>query len=53
MDAANLVEILDELEARALIRRQVDPQDRRRRRIALTAAGSRKLEAGAASCRTG
>lgn len=46
VDAANLIETLDELEAKGLIRRQVDPHDRRRRRINLTAAGSRKLRAG-------
>lgn len=46
VDAANLIETLDELEAAGLIRRQIDPHDRRRRRINLTAAGSRKLSAG-------
>ena len=46
IDAANLVELLDQLETRTLIRRKIDPEDRRRRRIELTAAGSRKLHAG-------
>jgi DNA-binding MarR family transcriptional regulator len=46
IDAANLVELLDQLETRTLIRRQIDTEDRRRRRIELTAAGSRKLRAG-------
>jgi DNA-binding MarR family transcriptional regulator len=46
VDAANLIETLDVLEEKGLIRRQVDPHDRRRRRINLTAAGSRKLRAG-------
>jgi DNA-binding MarR family transcriptional regulator len=46
IDAANLVELLDQLETRTLIRRKIDPADRRRRRVELTAAGSRKLRAG-------
>jgi DNA-binding MarR family transcriptional regulator len=46
VDAANLVETLDELEADGLIRREIDANDRRRRRISLTPAGSRKLRAG-------
>lgn len=46
VDAANLVETLDELEARGLIRRETDAADRRRRQINLTLAGSRKLRAG-------
>jgi DNA-binding MarR family transcriptional regulator len=46
VDAANLVETLDELEAAGLTRRAVDPNDRRRRRISLTSAGLRKLRAG-------
>ena len=43
VDRANLVETLDVLEARRLIRRQVDPNDKRRRRISLVPAGTRKL----------
>jgi DNA-binding MarR family transcriptional regulator len=46
VDAANLVETLDALEAAGLIRREIDAQDRRRRRISLTPAGLRKLRAG-------
>src|SRR4051794_38980478 len=46
VDAANLVETLDELEADGLIRREIDANDRRRRRISPTPAGSRKLRAG-------
>ena len=46
VDAANLIETLDELEADGLIRREIDANDRRRRRISLTPAGSRKLQAG-------
>ena len=46
VDAANLVETLDQLEADGLIRRETDANDRRRRRISLTPAGLRKLRAG-------
>jgi MarR family transcriptional regulator, lower aerobic nicotinate degradation pathway regulator len=46
VDPANLVETLDQLEAEGLIRRDVDSDDRRRRRISLTPAGRRKLRAG-------
>jgi DNA-binding MarR family transcriptional regulator len=46
VDAANLIETLDELEADGLILREIDAHDRRRRRISLTRAGSRKLRAG-------
>src|SRR6266516_1319019 len=46
VDAANLIETLDELEADGLIRREIDAHDRRRRRISLTRAGSRNLRAG-------
>src|SRR3954451_16596729 len=42
VDAATLIETLDELEADGLIRREIDPDDRRRRRITLTPAGLRK-----------
>jgi MarR family transcriptional regulator, transcriptional regulator for hemolysin len=46
VDAANLIESLDQLEADGLIRREIDANDRRRRRITLTPAGLRKLRAG-------
>lgn len=46
VDAGNLIETLDKLEVAGLIRREVDTHDRRRRRITLTPAGSRKLRAG-------
>jgi DNA-binding MarR family transcriptional regulator len=46
VDAANLIETLDELEAKGLIRREIDANDRRRRRMSLTPAGLRKLRAG-------
>jgi DNA-binding MarR family transcriptional regulator len=46
VDAANLIETLDQLEADGLIRREIDAGDRRRRRISLTPAGLRKLRAG-------
>lgn len=46
VDAANLIEMLDELEGEGRIRREIDPHDPRRRRIILTPAGSRKLRAG-------
>jgi DNA-binding MarR family transcriptional regulator len=46
VDAANLIETLDELEAGGLLRREIDTNDRRRRRISLTPAGLRKLRAG-------
>lgn len=46
VDPANLVETVDQLEAAGLIRREVDIDDRRRRRISMTPAGARKLRAG-------
>lgn len=46
VDAANLIDTLDELEAAGLVRREIDADDRRRRRIHLTPAGARKLGAG-------
>lgn len=46
VDPANLVETIDQLGAAGLIRREVDIDDRRRRRITLTPAGERKLRAG-------
>jgi DNA-binding MarR family transcriptional regulator len=46
VDAANLIDTIDALEAQGLIRREIDPRDRRRRHIKLTALGSRRLHAG-------
>ena len=46
VDPANLLETLDQLEAEGLIRREVDSDDRRRRRTSLTPAGRRRLRAG-------
>jgi DNA-binding MarR family transcriptional regulator len=46
VDAANLIETIDRLEQAALIHRRIDPRDRRRREIKLTARGSRRLQAG-------
>ncbi|MEI4486052.1 MarR family transcriptional regulator [Frigidibacter sp. MR17.14] len=39
VDASGLVRVIDGLEGRGLVARQPDPNDRRARRIALTAAG--------------
>jgi DNA-binding MarR family transcriptional regulator len=38
-DASNITGLVDKLESRRLIRRQADPEDRRVKMIALTAAG--------------
>jgi DNA-binding MarR family transcriptional regulator len=46
VDAANLIDTLDQLETDGLIRRQIDPRDRRRRLIELTRRGSQRLRAG-------
>jgi DNA-binding MarR family transcriptional regulator len=46
VDPGNVIETLDELQARGLITREVDPGDRRRRRIGLTAKGRRRLSRG-------
>lgn len=46
VDAANLIETLDGLQADGLISREVDAGDRRRRRLRMTPAGRRKLRAG-------
>jgi DNA-binding MarR family transcriptional regulator len=50
VDAGNLVELLDRLEARGLIVRRPAPEDRRRRTLRLTRAGEQLLaRANAAS----
>jgi DNA-binding MarR family transcriptional regulator len=49
VDSGNLVETLDELQAAGLISRDIDPGDRRRRRVALTTRGRRTLKAGLAA----
>jgi DNA-binding MarR family transcriptional regulator len=46
VDPANVIETLDDMQARGLISRAVDPADRRRRRLALTAKGRRRMEQG-------
>lgn len=43
LDASSLVRLLDLLEARGLVERQVDPTDRRARRIVLTPAGEAEV----------
>ncbi len=40
-DASNITGLVDKLEMRGLIQRQLDPDDRRVKMIALTAAGSK------------
>jgi DNA-binding MarR family transcriptional regulator len=42
VDPSSMVALLDELEAQGLAERKVDPADRRRRAVQLTAAGKRK-----------
>jgi DNA-binding MarR family transcriptional regulator len=46
VDPGNVIETLDELQARRLITREVDSGDRRRRRIGLTATGRSRLARG-------
>ena len=41
-----MVALVDELEDKGLVRREVDPDDRRKRVVGLTAEGRRVVEAG-------
>lgn len=45
LDGSSLVRLIDLLEERGMIERQVDPNDRRARRIVLTAAGRTEVAA--------
>ena len=45
VDPRNLVPILDDLEARALVTRQAHPHDRRRHTVKLSATGRKQLNA--------
>ncbi|MEJ7650241.1 MAG: MarR family transcriptional regulator [Nakamurella sp.] len=51
-DRTRVIETIDRLEQRALIRRRADPADRRNRIIELTTAGGRVLTACRADIRT-
>lgn len=42
IDPSSMVSVLDSLEERGVVERRVDPDDRRRRAVHLTAAGERK-----------
>lgn len=44
IDPSSMVALLDDLEARGLAERRVDPEDRRRRSVHLTAEGQRKMK---------
>ncbi|MEU0538000.1 MarR family winged helix-turn-helix transcriptional regulator [Amycolatopsis tolypomycina] len=47
VDRTTMVALVDELEAKGLVRREVAPGDRRKRLVVLTAEGERVREAGA------
>jgi DNA-binding MarR family transcriptional regulator len=44
IDPSSMVKVIDELESLGLAERRVDPSDRRKRAVHLTAAGARMLE---------
>ncbi|GAB3141741.1 MarR family winged helix-turn-helix transcriptional regulator [Amycolatopsis sp. NPDC004378] len=46
IDRTTMVALVDELEAKGLVRREVAPGDRRKRLVTLTAEGERVREAG-------
>jgi MarR family transcriptional regulator, lower aerobic nicotinate degradation pathway regulator len=50
-DPADMVRLLDAAESSGLVARSADPSDRRRRRVALTAAGSDALASAMAAAR--
>ncbi|MEU0393633.1 MarR family transcriptional regulator [Streptomyces sp. NPDC006208] len=52
-DKTRIIAVLDDLEARELIRRQPDPKDRRVRLLSLTAAGQRLRDAVQAAIQQG
>src|SRR3712207_2165265 len=45
-DASNVTQLVGRLEARGLVTREPDPDDRRARRVSITAAGPRPPRAG-------
>jgi MarR family transcriptional regulator, lower aerobic nicotinate degradation pathway regulator len=47
VDTSVLVGVLDDLEARSLVRRGADPEDRRRQRLSLTKLGTSTINAAA------
>lgn len=49
VDSGNLIDTLDELQTLGLIQREIDPTDRRRRRLQLTPTGARTLRRGIAA----
>lgn len=49
VDSGNLVDTLDDLQRDGLIRREIDPADRRRRQLELTPSGTRRLRKGIAA----
>ena len=46
INRTSMVALVDELEDKGLVRREVDPDDRRKRLVGLTAEGRRVVEAG-------